>query len=105
MDSVTSMALLKQCPDTNREITARLEAAAFQRSKLFCLRCEATNLWLSLHSIQQHGDLLDNFDVESLERRHFSGMVGQQPNAAEIQVRKNLRSDSNLALSLALALW
>jgi len=60
---------------------------------------------LTLHSVQQYGHLFDDLDVEAFEGRDFSGMVGQQANAPQIQVGKNLRSDADLALGLAFALW
>jgi len=60
---------------------------------------------LTLHSVQQHRHLFNNLDVESFECRHFSGMVREQPDAPQVQVRKNLRTDADLALCLALALW
>src|SRR5579864_5476184 len=59
---------------------------------------------MSLHSVQQHRHLFDNLDIESLERRNLSRMVGKQANASQIQIRKDLRPDADLALRLAFAL-
>ena len=53
---------------------------------------------MRLYFIQQDRDLLDDFDVESFERGDFSGVVGQQANAAQIQIGKNLCSDADFAL-------
>src|ERR1700691_1267637 len=52
---------------------------------------------------QLHRNLLDDLDIESLKRRHAPRMIGQQPNALQIQIRQNLRPQPNLALRLALA--
>jgi hypothetical protein len=67
-------------------------------------QCRFTST-LTLHSVQQHRHLFDNLDVESFECWHFSGMVSQQTYSPQIQVGKNLRSDTDLALGLAFALW
>ena len=53
--------------------------------------------------IQQHWDLLDDLDVESFEGGNFSGMIGQQTNPAQVQIRKNLRADADFALGFAFA--
>jgi hypothetical protein len=66
-------------------------------------QCRFTST-LTLHSVQQHRDLFDDLDVESFEGWYFSGMVGQQAYAAQIQVRENLRSDADFALRLAFTL-
>jgi hypothetical protein len=39
---------------------------------------------MRFHFVQQHWNLLDNFDVEAFEGRHFSGMIRQQTNTSQI---------------------
>src|SRR5450432_1940087 len=58
---------------------------------------------LDLHLCLLVGDrnLLDDFDSESLESDHPAGMIGEQADTAQIQVRENLRSDPDFALCFA----
>jgi hypothetical protein len=52
---------------------------------------------------QFHRDLLDDFNIETFKSRDTPGMVGQQSNPLQVQVRKYLRAQSDFALGLALA--
>jgi hypothetical protein len=54
-------------------------------------------------SAQQDRDLLDYFYVEALESRDFSGVIRQQADTAQVQVREDLRAHSDFTLRLALA--
>src|SRR5271166_4646711 len=58
--------------------------------------------FLNLNSTQLHRDLIDDFNPESFKRGYTFGSIRKQTNAPQVQVRKNLRSDSDLALRLAL---
>ena len=49
---------------------------------------------------QFHRNLLDDFDSESLERGYFLWTIRQQPDAAQVEVRQNLRANADLALNL-----
>ena len=51
--------------------------------------------------LQLHRHLLDNFNSKSFERGHFFRPVGQQADAAQVQVRENLCADPDFALGLA----
>ena len=53
--------------------------------------------------LQRNRNLLDNFDIESFQRRHAARVIGQQTDPPQIQVRQNLRADADFALRLALA--
>jgi hypothetical protein len=52
---------------------------------------------------QLYWHLLDNLDVKSFQRGHSSRVIGQQANSLQVQIGKDLRSQPNLALNLALA--
>src|SRR5438552_18792637 len=54
--------------------------------------------------IQQHRNLFDNFNPEPLERGYLPGMIRQKPHAPSLYIGKNLRSNSDLALSATFAL-
>src|ERR1700687_5743192 len=54
--------------------------------------------------VQRHRNLFHDLDSESLQTGHLARMIGEQPDAPQIQVRQDLRADSDFALGLALAL-
>src|SRR6202044_3187819 len=60
--------------------------SAWREKKEKLLETCSTISTLRFHSVQEHGNLFDDFDVEAFEGGHFSGMVGQQANAPEIQI-------------------
>jgi hypothetical protein len=47
--------------------------------------------------------LLHNFYSETFQRGYASGVIGQQPDASQVQVREDLRTDADLTLRLAFA--
>src|ERR1019366_9226563 len=55
-------------------------------------------------SCRRYRDLLHDFDSEALEAGDLTGMIGQQANALEVQVRQDLRANADLALGAPLAL-
>jgi hypothetical protein len=50
-----------------------------------------------------HRNLLDNLDIKSFQRSHPSRVIGQESNALQIQIEKDLSSQSDLAMNLSLA--
>ncbi len=54
-------------------------------------------------SRQFHRNLIDNLDLKSLQRRHPSRVIGQESYALQIQIGKNLGSEADVAMRLALA--
>jgi len=54
----------------------------------------------SANHAQLHWNLIDNLNPKSFQCSHAFGLVRKQTNAPQLQVRENLRPDSNLALRL-----
>ena len=53
---------------------------------------------------QRDRDLLHDLDIEAYQSCYPPWMIGKQPNAAQVQVGKDLRANAYIALSSALAL-
>src|SRR6202167_5144792 len=51
-----------------------------------------------------HRNLFDNLDIEALKRGYSPGVIGQEADAFQIQVGKNLRSQADFAMDSALVL-
>src|SRR6516165_6635097 len=49
-------------------------------------------------------NLVDDLDAEAFEASDFARVIGKQANASKVQVRQNLRANTDLALGAALAL-
>src|SRR5579864_8492023 len=63
------------------------------------VRCPA-----ALGALVRDRHLLDDLDAKALERRHPPGMVGEQPDTAEVEIGEDLGSQPDLALRSPLML-
>lgn len=60
-------------------------------------------LKLFLWHCQFHRNLFHNLNLKPFERRYSPRVIGQQPDALEIEIGKNLGSQTDFALNFALA--
>ena len=47
---------------------------------------------------RRYRNLFDDLNSEAFESHYPAGMIGEQANRAQLQVRKNLRADARLML-------
>src|ERR1017187_6799217 len=63
-------------------------------------RSPRPSVFSCLYFLQLHWNLFDDFYAEAFERGHFFGTIGEQRDAAQVQIRQNLSTHANPALNL-----